>query len=136
MNKIITIQAPAIDELGWEYPQAIVSFYHLGAQTYTGFDANEGDEEYKESSIIDSVFYKAGFWGNTKAKQLNKRSRPIYLLEDGDLLYDEDGEPMRVFEIDTSRPEYQSVVNNPNLSMLDKLRTIIEKHYRTEVAVL
>ena len=136
MKPVIVINAKATDELGWDYPQAMIAFFHLGASTLTQFSADEREEDpqYRESAKIESVHYKANFWPDVRTKQLGKRSRPIYLLEDGELLYDDEDEPVKVFEVDLSQPKYKSILHDPNLDTFGKTRAIIEKHYREEVA--
>lgn len=127
------INALAKDEMGWDYPQAVIAFYHIGKHNVELLTANDGDSAYKISQEIESISYTVNFWGNAGIRQRGCKSRPMFVLDaDGELQYDDDDNPVRSFEVDMSKPQYQQLMN-ATPDALENVFKIIERHYREEV---
>lgn len=135
MNKPVkTIQAMARDELGWEYPQALIAFFHIEKFSKEKWIADESDPNYRTFFELEEIAYVANFYANAQTHAKGLKSRPIYALdEDGNMLI-EDGKPVTAFVVDVTEPKYLSIVNAVS-DPYEAVMRVIETHYKTEVAV-
>jgi len=128
------INAMAFDERGWDYPQAHIAFFNLSVFEATHYSGTEENPVYKQTSEFEEILYSANFWGSQQIKQRGRKSKPLYNLDSKkEIQEDENGEPLRTFSVDMSKPQYQQLMAQGG-DPIDVLGRIIEKHYREEVA--
>ena len=105
------------DELGWEYPEALVvilDWSKSGQDTGTSKDI---DETYMVKSEVEAIAYTANFFANEKTQKDGKRSRPIYSSDNDELA--------TLLSVDLTTEESLKALST-DMAPLDKMFKLIE----------
>lgn len=133
-RQVHTITAPAYDDYGWGYQNAVIAFYQFAKSSTESYTASEENQSYQVKQDVDTITYTANFWGAQEHKDAGCKSKPLYALDENNkVVTDDSGKPSRVFEVDASKPQYKAILAR-HADPIDGLFAVIEQHYKMEVA--
>ena len=114
-----TFTAYVEDQLGWDYPQALVAIRRVTETSQKTFESEDCKGNYVEDINSHIIKYSANFWGTKQQQMAGKPSRPILSKVEGE------EESTDIFEVDVEHAQSVQVLNS-NAPSNDKIFTLIE----------
>ena len=102
---------------GWPYETALVAVRHASATSQDTYVSEDCTSEYKTDSLVDTIAYRANFWGTKAIQQKGLPSQG--------LINPDNEEDPTLFTVDLDH--YESVkVRSSTMSPVDQVFRLIE----------